>query len=448
MATYIPHSPQDKERMLQAIGVSSIDELFADIPKSLQYHGDMNLPAGVSEYEAETRLQELAERNRRGVSFLGCGSYDHIIPAAVPALMSHPAFVTAYTPYQAEISQGLLQAIFEFQTYITQLTGLDVSNASLYDGATAAAEAVSIALQTKKKGNTILVSEGVHPHTREVINTYYGSDYTIEVVPLVHGATDKKSLELSLGAHVAGVLLQTPNFLGTVEDLTEVADLIHSHGALCMLSVNPMTLGTLASPAELGADIAVGDTQPFGLASCFGGPSVGFIAATQKLLRKIPGRIVGETKDTEGKRSFVLTLQAREQHIKRNRATSNICSNQALAAIGTTIYLSLVGFKGLQDAGNLCMQKARYLRNELAAIDKITLPFDNAQGGSFFHEFIFQVPNAQSFLQHLQQGGIFAGVHVGAFSKKWNNLIAVAVTEKRTKVEMDRYIALAKEALS
>ncbi len=443
MATYIPHSPKDIERMLQAIGVSSLDDLFVDIPEHLRYQGDLDIPKGASEFEVQETLRTLSEKNISGTSFLGCGSYDHIIPAAVPSLMSHPAFVSAYTPYQAETSQGLLQAIFEFQTFITQLTGMDVSNASLYDGHTAAAEAVSIALQTNKKRNTILVSQAVHPHTIELLNTYYGTDYCIELVPLSGDSTDLTALEQALGDHVAGVLFQTPNFFGTLEQLQGVADLVHSHGALCILSVNPITLGLSASPGELGMDIAVGDTQPFGLPSCFGGPSVGFIGATKKFLRKLPGRIVGETKDTEGRRSFVLTLQAREQHIKRNRATSNICSNQALAAIGTTVYLSLVGLAGLQEVGNLCMQKARYLRNELAQIPGISLP----QGEHFFHEFIIEVEDPKQLLQHLQAGGIWGGVHLGAFRDDWNRYIAISVTEKRTKDEMDAYVSLVKEVL-
>lgn len=449
MATYTPHSPKDVEKMLQAIGVSSVDELFTDIPEPLRYQGNMNLPKGISEYEAYELLRRLSEKNWQGVSFLGCGSYDHIIPAAVGSLMAHPAFVTAYTPYQAETSQGLLQAIFEFQTYITQLTGLEVSNASLYDGSTAAAEAVSIALQSKRKGNTILVSDGVHPHTREVLKSYYGESYKIESIPLKEDATDIGALQTALESsgtsdlNVAGVLIQSPNIFGTIEELDGVADMVHSSGALFILSVNPITLGTLVSPGELGADIAVGDTQPLGLPSCFGGPTVGFIGATQKLLRKIPGRIVGETKDSQGKRSYVLTLQAREQHIKRNRATSNICSNQALAAIGSTIYLSLVGYGGLQEVGALCMEKARYLREGLKEISGVKL----FQQGHFFHEFTIEVENPEGFLEHLRRGGIFGGVHLGVFSPKWKNLITLAVTEKRTQAELDRYIELAKEAV-
>lgn len=443
MAHYIPHNPADVKKMLQAIGVSSLDELFTDIPGDIRLSGDLNIPLGISEYEAQERLRKLAEKNMLGTSFLGCGSYDHIIPAAVPTIVNHPAFVTAYTPYQAEMSQGLLQAIFEYQTYITQLTGLEVSNASLYDGHTAAAEAASIAFQSKKKGKTLLVSQGVHPYTIDVLQTYYGEDYSVKIIPLKGTATDWNSLNTLLDDDVVGVLAQSPNFLGTIEDFTGVADKVHDKKGLFMISVNPMTLGVLATPADWGADIAVGDTQPFGLAPCFGGPSVGFIAATQKLLRKIPGRIVGETVDTENRRSFVLTLQAREQHIKRSRATSNICSNQALAAIATTAYLGIVGFKGLQEVGDQSMSKARYLRDNLMKIDGIEAP----QGSEFFHEFIIEVAHPERFLNFLQEQGVFGGVHLGVFSSEWANYIAVAVTEKRSKSDLDQYVALAKEAV-
>ncbi len=443
MAHYIPHNPKDVQKMLQAIGVSSLDELFSDIPEDIRLSGELNIPLGVSEYEAQEKLRKLAEANTLGTSFLGCGSYDHIIPAAVPTIVQHPAFVTAYTPYQAEISQGLLQAIFEYQTYITQLTGLDVSNASLYDGHTAAAEAVSIAFQSKKKGKTILVSQGVHPYTIDVLKTYYGEDYSVKMIPLQGTDTNWSTLDTLLDDDVVGVLAQSPNFLGTIEDLDGVADKVHDKKGLFILSTNPMTLGVLATPADWGADIAVGDTQPFGLAPCFGGPSVGFIAATQKLLRKIPGRIVGETVDTENRRSFVLTLQAREQHIKRNRATSNICSNQALAAIASTAYLGIVGYKGLQEVGEQSMSKARYLRDGLMQIDGISAP----QGSEFFHEFIIEVAKPKQFLSFLQERGIFGGVHLGEFSSDWSSYIAVAVTEKRSKSDLDQYTALAKEAI-
>ncbi len=445
---YIPHTEEDVKSMLQAVGVDSVEELFSDIPESVFLRKPLDVPEGVSEHEAAEFMKRLAEKNIRRTSFLGCGIYDHIVPAAVQQVASTPGFVTAYTPYQAEMSQGLLQAIFEFQTMICQLTGLDVSNASLYDGHTAAAEAAAIALQVRRKAHTILVSEGVHPFTRSVLASYYrDSDITIRTIPVEGGITRIQRLRELIDEDTAAVILQTPNLFGILEDFTGFAEAVHEHKALCVISSNPMTLGLCRNQGSWGADIAVGDTQPFGLPASFGGPTVGYMAASQKLLRKMPGRIAGETVDAEGKRAFVLTLQAREQHIKRERATSNICSNQALAAIISTAYLAVTGPGGLQEAGSQCVSKAHYLYDKLKEIPAVR-PFSDAP---FFHEFTLDMGSgsqAKSFLREMSSRGIFAGVHLGDLDASCEGLVAVAVTEKRTRQQLDDYAARAQEVLS
>ncbi len=445
---YLPHTPEDVNQMLQSIGVEHVDDLFSDIPRPLRLKGSLGIPEGVSEYEALELMKRTAGMNLRLTSFLGCGIYDHIIPAAVGQVTANPAFSTSYTPYQAEMSQGMLQAIFEFQTLICRLTGLDVSNASLYDGHTAAAEAAAIALQVRRKADVILVSQGVHPFTRAVLETYYrDSGITIQTIPLKQGATDVQEMQRMLDSQTAAVILQTPNSMGVLEDFTGFSDEIHEHKALCVISSNPMSLGVCTSQGEWGADIAIGDTQCFGLTQSFGGPTAGYIAARQSLLRKLPGRIVGETVDTEGKRAFVLTLQAREQHIKRERATSNICSNQALAALATSAYLACVGPEGLTEVGRLCMQKARYLHNRLKAIPDIKMAFTKP----FFHEFCLKFASsdeAEQVLSLMRDRGYFAGVHLGKLDEAFNGLVALAVTEKRTRAELDGYADAMQEVLT
>jgi len=446
--SYIPHTEDDIRTMLKAIGVSSIDELFSDIPSSVTLQRPLDIPEGISEHEAAKFMKGLAERNILGTSFLGCGIYDHIVPPAVNQVLSTPAFVTAYTPYQAEISQGLLQGIFEFQSLVCKLTGMDVSNASLYDGATAAAEAAAISLQARRKADTILVSEAVHPFTRSVLRSYYqDSGVKVETIPVKNGATTLEGMKEKLDENTACVILQTPNIFGILEDFSGFADAVHEKKALAVISSNPMSLGVCRNQGSWGADIAIGDTQPFGLPASFGGPTVGYIGASGKLLRKMPGRIVGETQDTEGKRAFVLTLQAREQHIKRERATSNICSNQALAALASTAYLAMAGPYGLKEAGEQCAAKARYLYHLLQDIPGINVFSDKP----FFNEFTLDFTSgkkAEAFIQGMNRQGIFAGVHLGALDDAFDGLTAVAVTEKRTREEMDRYAACAREVLS
>lgn len=438
---YLPQTEADIRQMLEVIGASSIDDLFSDIPASVILDRDLAFDKGKPEWEVYQEMKRLSEKNRTAVSFLGCGSYDHIIPSIVGRVMSLPTFYTSYTPYQAEISQGVLQAIFEFQSMICTLTGLDVSNASLYDGATASIEASAIAINSSRKADTILVSETVHPSAKAVLKSYFGDlNVNIQEVPAKGGLSDLEAIKAALRPEVAAVLVQTPNFFGLFEDLEGLADAVHENKSKLIISSNPMSLGLARSQAEWGADIAIGDTQPFGLPSYFGGPSVGYIAASEKLLRKMPGRIVGQTVDAEGKRAFVLTLQAREQHIKRERATSNICSNQALAALGTTVYLSAVGKEGLKDAAHLSMQKAHYLFSGLKDMKGVTVYGD----APFFNEFTLNLGDkADTLLKALRQEGIYGGVRLEQLDPRYSGLVSVAVTEKRTKAEMDKYIELA-----
>jgi glycine cleavage system P protein (glycine dehydrogenase) subunit 1 len=444
MFSYLPQTGKDIQEMLEVIGVDSIDELFKDIPKEILQKTPLNINKGISEYEVHKRMTELAQKNRQGLSFMGCGSYDHLIPSVVGHILQMPNFYSAYTPYQAEISQGILQSIFEFQTLICELTGMDVSNASLYDDHTAASEAITMAVNTRKKADRILVSGTIHPNTRAVIDTFFSDiPVKIEEIKTENYVTSLDALKDTIDESVAAVLIQTPNIFGWAEDLSGFADLVHEYKALLIISSNPMSLGVLKSQAEWGADIAIGGTQPFGLSTYFGGPSVGYISTGVKMTRKMPGRIVGETKDIDGKRAFVLTLQAREQHIKRERATSNICSNQALAAMGSGIYMATVGWNGLKEASSQSFRKAHYLYKRLT--DELGLKTLAEQ--DFFNEFTLLIPNADKVLKDMESQGIFAGVGLGQFYPDLKDAVTIAVTEKRSKEEMDAYVDLMKRVL-
>ena len=444
MFSYLPQTEKDIQEMLKVIGVDSIDGLFKDIPDEILQKTPLNIPKGIAEYEVSKRMTELSQKNRQGLSFMGCGSYDHIIPSVVGHILQMPNFYSAYTPYQAEISQGFLQSIFEFQTLVCELTGMEVSNASLYDDHTAASEAITMAVNTRKKADRILVSGTIHPNTRAVIETFFSDvPVKIEEIKSENYVTSLEALKDTIDESVAAVLIQTPNFYGWAEDLTGLADLVHENKALLIISSNPMSLGVLKSQADWGADIAIGGTQPFGLSTYFGGPSVGYISTGIKLTRKMPGRIVGQTKDIDGKRAFVLTLQAREQHIKRERATSNICSNQALAAMGSGIYLSTVGWKGLKEASSQSFQKAHYLYKRLTE----ELGLKTLAEQDFFNEFTLVIPEADKVLADMESQGIFAGVGLGQFFPELKDAVTIAVTEKRTKEEMDAYVDLMKRVL-
>jgi len=432
--SYCPNTPEEQQQMLDAIGVTSIDDLFAPIPRHLRAES-FDLPAGMSEFEMLAKMTTLAGKNAQNlVHFIGGGAYDHLIPAAVDHLANRAEFYTAYTPYQPECSQGTLQALFEYQTSICRLTGMEVSNASLYDGGTAFAEAALMALRIT--GRSKLVVDGcVNPFHRQVLATYL-EDIEVEIVTVapVEAACDRTSLLGAVDSQTAAILVQTPNFFGTIEDLAELSAAAHAAGALLVASTYPVALGLLASPAAMGADIAVGDGQSLGNPLSFGGPAFGYIATTKKYIRNLPGRIIGETVDREGRRGFVLTLQAREQHIKRHKATSNICSNQSLCALRGLIFLSLLGKGGLSEMATLNRSKAEYAKGLLARIAGVSV----INSGPTFNEFVVRLPRpASGVVEMLLQKGIAAGVPLGEYYPGMENCLTVTVTEKRSREEID-----------
>lgn len=438
MGSYVPSTAQERQEMLASIGLSSIDELFSHIPDSLKRKGELNLPSGKSELEVCRTMEHIAAQNIVFDSiFRGAGAYDHYIPAIVKSVTGKEEFVTAYTPYQAEISQGVLQSIFEYQTMICELTGMDVSNASVYDGATAAAEAVNMCCERSR--NVVFCSAAAHPDTIEVIKTYcWASGHEFVLVPAKDGKTDWNSIVPQLDKKTSACLyIQSPNFFGQIEDVQQAAEAVHTVGAKLIMGCNPIALGLYKTPAELGADIAVGEGQPLGMPLSFGGPYLGFMATTKAMMRKLPGRIVGETTDVDGKRAFVLTLQAREQHIRREKASSNICSNQALCAMTAAVYLAAVGPEGLKQVANLCYQKAHYLMQQLTAIPGITLRYQ----GPFFHEFVTDQGDANRILLKLEQEGILGGLPLSDGGILW------CATEKNSKEDIDRMVGIVRKEL-
>ena len=438
MGSYVPSTAQERQEMLASIGLCSIDELFSHIPDSLKLKGELNLPSGKSELEVCRTMEHIAAQNIVFDSiFRGAGAYDHYIPAIVKSVTGKEEFVTAYTPYQAEISQGVLQSIFEYQTMICELTGMDVSNASVYDGATAAAEAVNMCCERSR--NVVFCSAAAHPDTIEVVKTYcWASGHEFVLVPAKDGKTDWNSIVPQLGKKTSACLyIQSPNFFGQIEDVQQAAEAVHAVGAKLIMGCNPIALGLYKTPAELGADIAVGEGQPLGMPLSFGGPYLGFMATTKAMMRKLPGRIVGETTDVDGKRAFVLTLQAREQHIRREKASSNICSNQALCAMTAAVYLAAVGPEGLKQVANLCYQKAHYLMQQLTAIPGITLRYQ----GPFFHEFVTDQGDANRILLKLEQEGILGGLPLSDGGILW------CATEKNSKEDIDRMVGIIRKEL-
>lgn len=430
---YFPHTEADKKAMLERIGISSMDELYAEVPESVRLKKDYDLPEAKSELEIRQFFANLAAKNKQLTCFAGAGAYDHYTPAVVPQIVSRSEYLTSYTPYQAEISQGTLHYIFEYQSMMAELTGMDISNASLYDGSTATAEAVLMAVASAKKARKVLVSETVDPKILAVVRTYahfHGID--IEMVKATDGATDKADLDNRLAAGgVAGVVVQQPNYYGVVEDYAGFADATHATKALFIMNCVAADLAVLRTPGEWGADIAVGDGQSLGLPLSFGGPYVGYMCCREKLMRKMPGRIVGMTKDTRGQRAFVLTLQAREQHIRREKATSNICSNESLMALFVTIYMSLMGKQGLKEAAELSYAGAHYLMDRLMATGRFKPAFERP----FFNEFCVRYAGDVDELQkRFIDNGILGGVKVAP------DTIMFAVTEKRTKEEIDKLI--------
>jgi glycine dehydrogenase subunit 1 len=430
--SFTPHTPEEIREMLATIGVGSIGDLFRPIPKELRARS-FDLPPGMSEFEMMARLQEMAARNGRVVPFVGGGYYDHVIPAAVDHLAGRSEFYTAYTPYQPECSQGSLQALFEYQTAICRLTGLEASNASLYDGGTALAEAAMMALRVTGRGR-ILLDGAVNPFHRAIVRTYL-ANLPVEIVelPPVNGMLDRQSLAGKLDDRCAAVMVQNPTFFGCVADYSDLAAQVHKSGALLVSAVYAVSLGLLKPPGDMGVDIAVGDGQSLGNHLSFGGPAFGFITAKKQYIRNMPGRIVGETVDREGRRGFVLTLQAREQHIKRHKATSNICSNQSLCALRGLIFLASLGKRGLVELARLNRDKAEYAKRALAAVRGVTIP----PGGPTFNEFTIRLPKrADDVVASLLQRGIAAGVPLGSYYPGEENSVVVTVTEKRTKGEI------------
>ncbi|MEK3934216.1 aminomethyl-transferring glycine dehydrogenase subunit GcvPA [Sporosarcina sp. FSL W7-1349] len=436
---YLPMTETDREEMLKAIGISSVDELFEDIPEKVRFKGEYNIKPAKSESALTKELAALASQNANSsthVSFLGAGVYDHYKPIIVDHVISRSEFYTAYTPYQPEISQGELQAIFEFQTMICELTGMDLANSSMYDGGTSLAEAGTLAAgHTKRK--KLLVSETVHPEARDVVTTYaQGQSIDVVLVPQKDGVTDIDRLATLVDEETAAVLVQYPNFFGQIEDLQKIGDLTHEKGGLFVVSANPLALGVLTPPGKLGADITVGDAQPFGISEQFGGPHCGYFAVTKKLMRKVPGRLVGETTDDEGRRGYVLTLQAREQHIRRDKATSNICSNQALNALAASVAMTALGKVGVQQIAYQNIAKTRYAKK---AFEKagFAVKFGNAH----FNEIVVDCKKAVKEVNaRLLDKGMIGGYDLGLTYPEFANHALIAVTEQRTKEEIDALV--------
>ncbi|MFZ0041594.1 MAG: aminomethyl-transferring glycine dehydrogenase subunit GcvPA [Solirubrobacteraceae bacterium] len=444
MTRYTPATEPDRREMLAAIGVDSIEALFADIPSSLRLHRDLRLDAGLSEQEVYDELRALAARNvstEDELSFLGAGMYDHYVPALVDSITSRSEFLTPYTPYQPEVSQGGLQAMFEYQTAISELTGLPVSNASVYEGPSAVAAAGYVAKLTNGRGRFV-VSGGVHPHAREALRTLaHGWGMEVEEAPLVDGVTELPELD----DDVSAVLISQPNFLGAVEDVSALAARAHDVGALCVCSCDPLALALLRSPGECGADIAVGEGQTLGNRLDFGGPSFGFFATTEALIRRIPGRIAGETRDVDGKRGFVLTLQTREQHIRREKATSNICTAQALNALAGVIYLSWLGRHGIVELAELMLQRTAYARERLTAVDGIAALHHQPVVREFAIE--LDVP-IEGVLEHCLAEGVNPGHPLARDYPEHPNGLLVAITERRSRADIDRLVEVLGRAVA
>ncbi|HGZ9672240.1 TPA: aminomethyl-transferring glycine dehydrogenase subunit GcvPA [Staphylococcus aureus] len=441
---YIPLTEKDKQEMLQTIGAKSIGELFGDVPSDILLNRDLNIAEGEAETTLLRRLNRIAIKNitkETHTSFLGAGVYDHYAPSVVDAMISRSEFYTAYTPYQPEISQGELQAIFEFQTLICELTDMDVANSSMYDGMTSFAEACILAFSQTKK-NKIVVSKGLHYQALQVLHTYAKTRKEFEVVEIdLDGTvTDLKKLEAAVDDETAAVAVQYPNFYGSIEDLEKIHSFIEDKKALFIVYANPLALGLLTPPGSFGADIVVGDTQPFGIPAQFGGPHCGYFATTKKLMRKVPGRLVGQTQDDAGNRGFVLTLQAREQHIRRDKATSNICSNQALNALASSIAMSALGKQGIYDIAVQNIEHANYAKQQF-----IKKGFEVLDGTSF-NEFVVKFDKPiQQVNEELVKYNIIGGFDLGVVSDDFKNHMLIAVTELRTKDEIDTFVEKAGE---
>lgn len=438
---YVPNTANQQEKILARIGVKSIEELFTDIPESVRRQAQLAIQGGISEYELVKHVKGLASKNTtidEYASYLGAGAYEHYIPSFVDQLLLRSEFYTAYTPYQPEISQGTLQAIYEYQTLVCELTGMDAGNASMYDGASALAEAALMSCDATRRSK-VLVPQTIHPEYREVLNTYLPPrGVEIVEIPFEDGTISLETLEKALTEEVAGVLLQSPNFFGSIEKAEEIGQLAHGKGALLVMSVNPVSLGLLKSPGELGADIVVGEGQPFGNPLNYGGPYLGFLACRDKFVRRMPGRVVGATKDKNGKKGYVLTLQAREQHIRREKATSNICSNEALCALAFTIHLTGLGKNGLREMANLNLQKAHYAAQEIAKLPGMSLAFSTP----YFHEFVIKTEVSPAKInEELLKSKIIGGLDLSRFYPELDHHLLFCVTETKSKEEIDCLVA-------
>lgn len=442
---YVLNTPADVSAMLSAIGVASIDELFAPIPPDLRLGRPLDIPAALGEIELSQHVAALGRKNQAAgsaVCFLGGGSYDHFIPAVVDAVAGRSEFYTAYTPYQAEASQGSLQAFFEYQTLVCQLTGMDVANASLYEGGSAVAEAVLMAINITDRKGDVVVPETVHPEYRQVLATYLTNlGVKLVTLPCPDGFLDPAALKAAVSDRTAAVVVQHPNFFGHLEEAAEITRIAHEAGALAVVSFDPISVGLLKRPGDYGADIAVAEGQCLGTPMGYGGPYLGVMACRSEFVRKIPGRLVGETTDRNGKRCWVLTLQTREQHIRRDKATSNICTNQGLFALRATVYLTALGPQGLKETAELCLQKAHYAAEQLATVPGVSVRFARP----FFKEFAVRVKgDVPALLRSLQAQGYFAGLHAGRWYPDLGDTLTVAVTEKRTKAEIDGLVGAIK----
>ena len=436
MGDYLSSTASQRQEMLKEIGLSSMEELYAQVPGPLILQNGPDLPEGKAELEVHEIVRQMADKNHVfPVIFRGAGAYRHYIPAIVDTVVTKETFLTAYTPYQAEISQGILQSIFEYQTMICELTGMSASNASVYDGATAAAEAVAMCRERKR--TKALISAAAHPDVIETVRTYcWSAGSEMELIPVKDGRTDLSALENMLDETTACVYIAQPNYYGILEETEKAGEIAHAKGAKYIMGVNPIAASILKTPGECGADVAVGEGQPLGLHLGFGGPYLGFMAAASAMIRKLPGRIVGETVDAKGNRAYVLTLQAREQHIRREKASSNICSNQALCAMAASVYMTSMGPGGMQEAAYQCMSKAHYLARELEKIG-----FSPAYEGEFFHEFVTKSPvDVQTLMEHLEENGILGGFPTPSG-------ILWCTTEMNHKEDMDRLIRLIREVV-
>jgi len=437
---YLSHTPQDRQAMLDAIGVQSLDELFEMVPAELRLDRQLDLPPAMGEMELSAHMSQLAARNvpaGEAVCFLGAGSYDHFIPAVVDFVASRGEFCTSYTPYQAEASQGTLQALFEYQTLITQLAGMDVSNASLYDGGSAVTEAVLMAMGTTRRWDKVVTVASVHPEYRRILSTYLANlDTELTTIETPLGTASVDELAAAVDDRTACIVIQHPNFFGCLEEVEAAAKIANQAGALLVASVDPISLGLLRRPGDYGADIVVAEGQPLGIPLSFGGPYLGVMACSERFLRRMPGRLVGQTVDRRGRRCWVLTLQTREQHIRREKATSNICTNQGLMALRATVYLAAMGPHGIRSTAELCLKKAHYAAQRLTESGSVQMAFDRP----VFKEFTVRATNGRvkELLAKAEEDGIFAGVPLGRWYPELSDCFLVAVTEKRTKEEIDR----------